>query len=122
MCPRKAKRSVSERNRPMSALIFGKDVDFDHTRSIATADWLRSCRSMAPTPVSSYSNKVFAGSTKSMSVRRPSKSRAVIATPNMRHRPKEQAFSKTLTGPPLGLEKRRKGTFQDGAGRVLIAK
>jgi hypothetical protein len=57
-----------------------------------------------------------------MSVRRPSKSRAVIATPNMRHRPKEQAFGKTLTGPPLGLEKRRKGTFQDGAGRVLIAK
>jgi endonuclease YncB( thermonuclease family) len=30
MCPRKAKRSASERNRPMSALVLGKDVDFDH--------------------------------------------------------------------------------------------
>jgi hypothetical protein len=60
----------------MSALVFGKDVDFDHTRSIATADWLRWCRSMAPTPVSSYPNKVFAGSTKNPSAKRRLKTQA----------------------------------------------
>ena len=74
-----------------------KDVDFDHTRSIATADWLRSCRSMAPTPVSSYSNKVFAGCTKNTSVKRQQKSRPVIAMRKMRHKLKGLVSGKILT-------------------------
>jgi hypothetical protein len=43
-----------------------------------------------------------------MSVRRPSKSRAVIATPNMRHKPKEQASGKTLTGAAIGIGEKAK--------------
>jgi hypothetical protein len=68
----------------MGELVFGKDVKLWRTQLIATGAWLPESLSMARTRAWNCSNKVFAGCTRNMFLKRRPISRTVIAMLKLR--------------------------------------